>query len=137
MAGLVPAISLMVAPRVAYRDRRDEPGDDNQRFDVHMEPSEPCSIGARYRAVDHETRIWTLIEDTGVGMLTTRFDGGLRARPLEPRPDRAAGVIYFITDARGLKGDEIEADPHVCFALINAHDKAYLSLTAHASVLRD
>lgn len=101
------------------------------------EPPEPSSTAVRYRAVDHETRIWNLIEDTGAGMLTTRFDDGLRARPLEPRPDRDGGVVYFIIDVRGLKDDEIEADPHVGFTLINAHDKAYLSLTASASVLRD
>jgi general stress protein 26 len=86
---------------------------------------------------DHESRIWDLLEQTGVGMLTTRFDDGLRARPLEARPDRDAGIIYFITDVRGLKDDEIEGDPHVCFTLTSAHDKAYLSITAHASVMRD
>jgi general stress protein 26 len=87
--------------------------------------------------VEHEDRIWNIVEETGVGMLTTRFAGGLRARPLEARPDRAAGVIYFIIDVRGLKDDEIEADPHVCFTLTNAHDKAYLSITARAEVLTD
>jgi general stress protein 26 len=86
---------------------------------------------------DHEARIWDLLEQTGVGMLTTRSGEGLRARPLEARPDRDAGVIYFITDVRGLKDDEIEADRHVCFTLTNAHDKAYLSITAQAVVLRD
>jgi general stress protein 26 len=84
-----------------------------------------------------ESRIWELLETTGAGMLTTLFGGGLRARPLEPRPDRAGGHIYFITDVRGLKDDEIEAAPDVCFTLINAQDKAYLSITARAEVLRD
>ena len=69
---------------------------------------------------DHESRIWDLLEQTGVGMLTTCFDDGLRARPLEARPDRDAGIIYFITDVRGLKDDEIEGDPHVCFTLTSA-----------------
>jgi general stress protein 26 len=87
--------------------------------------------------VDQEARIWDVVEQTGVGMLATRFDGGLRARPLEARPDRHGGFIYFITDVRGLKDDEIEASPDVCFTMINAHDKAYLSITARASVLRD
>ena len=45
-------------------------------------------------------RVWDLIGSAGVGMLTTRFAGGLRARPLEPRPDRAAGLIWFLTDAQ-------------------------------------
>jgi general stress protein 26 len=86
---------------------------------------------------EHEARVWDLIEKTGVGMLTTQFAQGLRARPLEPRPDREAGAIYFITDVRGLKDDEIEAAPDVGLTLINTHEKAYLSITGRASVLRD
>jgi general stress protein 26 len=38
---------------------------------------------------------------------------------------------------RGLKDDEIEAAPEVCLTLTNHKDKAYLSLTARGSVLRD
>ncbi|HWE79126.1 MAG TPA: pyridoxamine 5'-phosphate oxidase family protein [Pseudolabrys sp.] len=92
----------------------------------------------RVRAsVNAETRIWDLLEATGVGMLTTRFAGGMRARPLEARPDRDHGVVYFIVDVRGLKDDEIEAAPDVCFTLTNVQDKAYLSLAARAEVLRD
>lgn len=83
------------------------------------------------------TRVWDLIEKVGVGMLTTRFDGGLRARPLEPRPDRDAGVIWFVTDVRGAKDDEIAADPEVCFVLIDPKDKAYLSITGRAEVRDD
>jgi general stress protein 26 len=86
---------------------------------------------------EHEQRVWEILETTGVGMLTTQFAQGLRARPLEPRPDRDNSVIYFITDVRGLKDDEIEAVPEVCFTLTNHKEKAYLSLTARASVLRD
>jgi general stress protein 26 len=83
------------------------------------------------------SRVWDIIEKVGVGMLTTRFDSGLRARPLEPRLDRAEGVIYFVTDVRGTKDDEIEAAPEVCFVLIDPKDKAYLSISGHASVTRD
>jgi len=83
------------------------------------------------------TRVWDIIEKVGVGMLTTRFAGGLRARPLEPRPDRAEGVIYFVTDVRGAKDDEIEAAPEVCLVVIDHKDKAYLSITGRASVVDD
>ena len=92
----------------------------------------------RVRAsVDHQDRIWNIVEQTAVGMLTTRFADGLRARPLEARPDRNGGVIYFIVDVRGLEDDEIEAAPDVCFTVASAHNKAYLSITARATVLRD
>jgi general stress protein 26 len=82
-------------------------------------------------------RVWDIVEKAGVGMLTTRFGDGLRARPLEPRPDRAEGVIYFVTDVRGAKDDEIEAAPMVCFVVIEHSDKAYLSISGRAEVTRD
>ncbi len=87
--------------------------------------------------MDHEARVWDILEKTSVGMLTTRFAGGLRSRPLDARPDRQGGAIYFITDARGLKDDEIEARPDVCFTVTNAKAKAYLSISGHAEVLND
>ena len=49
---------------------------------------------------DNIDRVWDIIEKVGVCMLTTLSDGGLRARPLEARPDRDAGLIFFITDTR-------------------------------------
>jgi general stress protein 26 len=88
-------------------------------------------------AEDKVARVWDIIEKVGVGMLTTRFAGGLRARPLEPRPDREAGVIWFVTDVRGTKDDEIEAWPDVGFIIIDHRDKAYLSITGRAEVTDD
>src|SRR5262249_23976081 len=66
-----------------------------------------------------------------------RFASGLRARPLEARPDRENNAIYFVTDRRGLKDDEIAAAPEVCFVVVDPKDKAYLSITACATVMRD
>lgn len=87
--------------------------------------------------MDRERRVWDILERTGVGMLTTRFGGGMRARPLDARPDRDVGAIYFIADKRGLKDDEIAACPDVCFTIVNEPDKAYLSITGRAAVLDD
>ncbi len=86
---------------------------------------------------DHLSRVWDIIEKVGVGMLTTQTERGLRARPLEARPDRAAGVIWFVTDIRSGKEHEIEAEHDVGLVFIDAGEKAYLSLTARAQVLRD
>src|SRR5437762_5566071 len=82
-------------------------------------------------------RVWEIIENVGVCMLTTRFDGGLRARPLEAPPDRDAGLIWFVTDLRSGKEHEIEAEHDVGLVFIDPHDKAYLSITARAEVRRD
>jgi general stress protein 26 len=82
-------------------------------------------------------RVWDIIKTVGVGMLTTRYTGGLRARPLEARPDRDAGIIWFLTDVRSAKDDEIEATPDIGLVFIDHKDKAYLSITGRAEMLRD
>ena len=87
--------------------------------------------------VSHLDRVWQIIEKVGVCMMTTRFADGLRARPLEARPDPAAHTIWFVTDVRGAKDDEIEAHAEVGLVFIDHRDKAYLSLTGRADVLDD
>jgi general stress protein 26 len=82
-------------------------------------------------------RVWDIVEKAGVGMLTTRFAGGLRARPVEPRLDRDAGLIRIVTDVRGLKDDEIDRWADVGLVVISASDKAYLSITGRAVVTCD
>lgn len=82
-------------------------------------------------------RVWDIIEKVGVCMLTTQLAGGLRARPLEARPDREAGLIFFVTDVHSPKENEIAAAPDVGIVFIDADEKAYLSITGRASVLRD
>ena len=86
---------------------------------------------------DNIDRVWDIIEKVGVCMLTTQFVGGLRARPLEARPDRDAGLIFFVTDIHSAKEDEIEATPDVGLVFIDSNDKAYLSITGRARVMRD
>ena len=82
-------------------------------------------------------RVWNIIARVGVCMLTTRTASGLRARPLQPRPDRENGIIWFVTDLRSAKEHEIERDHEVGLVFVDSSAKAYLSLTARADVLRD
>jgi general stress protein 26 len=83
------------------------------------------------------SRVWDIIERVGICMLTTQSKNGLRARPLEARPDRAAGLIWFVTDRRSSKDHEIEAEHNVGLVFIDANTKAYLSITARARVQCD
>ena len=86
---------------------------------------------------DSIDRVWDIIEQVRVCMFTTRFDGGLRARPLEARPDRDAGLIWFVTDRRSGKEHEVETAHDVGLTFLNADEKAYLSITARAEVRDD
>jgi general stress protein 26 len=79
-------------------------------------------------------RVWEVVEKAGICMLTTTFAGGLRARPMEARADRKAELIWFLTDIRGLKDDEIDANPQVGLCFIYPKEKVYLSITGEASI---
>ena len=86
---------------------------------------------------NHISRAWDIIEKARIGMLTTQFASGLRARPLEARADRDAGLIWFVTDIGGAKDDEINADQNIGLIFIDEDSRAYLSITGRASVTRD
>lgn len=88
-------------------------------------------------APNHNARVWEIMEKTRVGMLTTQFSGGLRARPLEARPDRNANIIWFLIDVRGGKDEEIDKSNDVGLVFIDEDDRAYLSITGRAFVTRD
>jgi Pyridoxamine 5'-phosphate oxidase like len=49
-------------------------------------------------------------------MLTTSSGSIMRARPMHALLDRDGGCLWFITDQRGAKAQEIKADPDVCVA---------------------
>jgi general stress protein 26 len=86
---------------------------------------------------DHLTRVWQIIERVGVCMLTTQFPGGFRARPVEPRLDRTAGLIWVVTDLRSEKEHEIETEHDVGLTFVDTTENAYLSITARAEVRCD
>jgi general stress protein 26 len=86
---------------------------------------------------DQLARVWQLIEKTGVGMLTTRAAAGLRARPMEARSDRDNNLIWFLTDVRSAKDDEIDTAHDVGLVFVDQESRAYLSITGRAFVVQD
>lgn len=82
-------------------------------------------------------RAWEIVERVGVCMMTTRFAEGLRARPLEARPEQSRGIIWFLTDLRSDKEREVEKWHDIGLIFIDAKAAAYLSITARAQIRRD
>jgi general stress protein 26 len=82
-------------------------------------------------------RIWEIVERLGVCMLTTRDPKGLRARPLEARPDRNANAIWFVTDVRSSKEEEIATDNAIGLVFIDKDKSIYLAIAAVAEEFRD
>src|SRR5579872_3839514 len=86
---------------------------------------------------DDVERLWTLMEKIGFAMLVTLDGDKLRARPMSAfvRPDECS--IYFLTDARRHKDEEIARHPSVNLSFADTGAQKYVSLTGTASISND
>ena len=82
-------------------------------------------------------RVWEIMEDIAICMVTTHAGGRMRSRPMHAIPERDEGCIFFITDTRGAKDEEIAAAPDVCLAFADIGDNTYLSVTGTAEMVCD
>jgi general stress protein 26 len=82
-------------------------------------------------------RAWDLMKKIGFAMLVTRDGDKLRARPMSAYLERDENAIYFLTDARRHKDEEIARNPGVNLSFANASDHKYVSITGTAAVSND
>jgi len=84
-----------------------------------------------------QDRVWQLMEKIGFAMLVTRDGDKLRARPMSAYLERDNNAIFFLTDARRHKDDEIARHPAVNLSFADASAQKYVSLTGAAAVSND
>lgn len=82
-------------------------------------------------------RVWDIVGEVRHCMLTTNAGGSLRARPMASYPDPVNECIWFMTDARGGKDDELQSDPRACLAYAEPKTNTFLSISGRANVVRD
>jgi len=82
-------------------------------------------------------RVWELMKKIGFAMLVTRDGEKLRARPMSAYLERESNTIYFLTDARRHKDEEIARNPGINLSFANARDQKYVSITGIAEVSND
>lgn len=82
-------------------------------------------------------RAWEMMKKIGFAMLVTRDGDKLRARPMSAYLERESNAIYFLTDARRPKDEEIARDPNINLSFANAGDQKYVSVTGTAVVSND
>ena len=82
-------------------------------------------------------RVWDLMKKIGFAMLVTRDGEKLRARPMSAYLDRDSNAIYFLTDARRHKDEEIARNPNVNLSFADAGSQKYVSVSGTAAVSND
>jgi general stress protein 26 len=82
-------------------------------------------------------RVWELMKKIGFAMLVTRDGDKLRARPMSAYLERDENAIYFLTDARRHKEEEIARDPNVNLSFADPGSQKYVSVTGTSAVSND
>ena len=82
-------------------------------------------------------RAWDLMKKIGIAMLVTHDGDKLRARPMSAHLERENNAIYFLTDARRHKDEEIARNPSVNLSFADAGGQKYVSVTGTAAVSND
>ena len=84
-----------------------------------------------------QERVWELMKKIGFAMLVTHDGDRLRARPMSAYLARDQNMIYFLTDARRHKDEEIARNPGINLSFADAGSQKYVSITGTASVAND
>ena len=84
-----------------------------------------------------QERAWELMKKIGFAMLVTHDGDKLRARPMSAFLERESNTIYFLTDARRHKDEEIARNPGVNLSFADAGSQKYVSITGTAAVSND
>lgn len=82
-------------------------------------------------------RIWTIADKLDPCMFVTRDGDGQRVRPVYARVRRDEGAIYVLSDSKGCKLDQIEANAHVSLAFSDERANDYVVINGMAEARHD
>jgi len=87
---------------------------------------------------DERKKIWTLIKDARVAMLTSEDQGRLRSRPMvASQKNFDDGCLWFFTRADSPKAERVQKEHQVNAAYASASDNSFVSLSGVASLSHD
>ena len=86
---------------------------------------------------DVTDRIWTMADKLDPCMFVTRAGDGMRVRPVYARVRRDEGAIYILSDTKGCKLDQIEANPNVSLAFSDERANDYVVINGTAEIRHD
>jgi general stress protein 26 len=86
---------------------------------------------------DENARVWALIERVSICTLATCNGSQIHARPMSARAYSSENCVYFLTDVRHQKDDEIERFPTVTLVFADPGSQIYVSVIGKAEVSND
>jgi general stress protein 26 len=92
---------------------------------------------SRDRSVQRAHKLWQMVRDMKIAMLTTRDGRLLRARPMECLQADDDGTLWFFTSSSSPKTAEIAGEHEVGLAFIDKAGQNYVSISGLATVVHD
>jgi general stress protein 26 len=89
------------------------------------------------RASEQAQKLWQLVRDIRIAMMTTRDGGVLRGRPMECVQVDESGTLWFFTGATSPKTEEVAGEHEVCLSFVDKPGQNYVSVSGFAAVIRD
>ena len=86
---------------------------------------------------EHKQKIWNIIKEIKVGMLTTQDGEHMRSRPMYLVQDAYDGTIWFYTNNESDKIGELKKDQHVNLVFANPDEDTYVSMCGTANITND
>jgi general stress protein 26 len=86
---------------------------------------------------DDIDRLWRLMENIRLCMFSNWDGNRIHSRPMGALVRREEGAVYFLTDARAHKDDEIRRYPRVCLAFADTDGQKYVSISGTARLSAD
>jgi general stress protein 26 len=82
-------------------------------------------------------RVWELMKKISICMFATWDGRELHARPMGAYVRSEDNAVYFLSDARRHKEQEVKQYSKVCLAFADTGGQKYVSLAGHAEVTSD
>jgi general stress protein 26 len=86
---------------------------------------------------DDREELYEMIEDIGTAMLVTETDNDLRSRPMSGKLYRDSGEIWFLTESRSGKVQEISEDKTSNLTYSCPEKETYISITGTSALSRN
>jgi len=83
------------------------------------------------------THAWDLMKKITFAMLATRDGDAIRSRPMAAYLEPENNAVFFLTDVRRHKDDEIARDHHVNLAFADTGGQKYVSVSGSAAISND
>jgi general stress protein 26 len=84
-----------------------------------------------------EAKLWDMIAEIRVAMLTTHHGDRLESRPMHTYLDRDERCLWFITTLDSAKAHDVEDGAAVNLAFVDIDESNYVSLNGRGYLVRD